>query len=367
MKTPRQLEAERILAETGGNKTEAARRMGIDRKSLRDLIDRGDKHDEAVAAAMRHVGTEILPNGMWVKTKPDGDTPGYSVYLRPQSDPVATFERMRDLFAEIEPVPLTPAPAYLDDDLATLYLIADAHLGLMAWGRETGEDWDLAKGAERLRNWVGECIASSPSSKVGVIMSLGDTTHANDYNNQTPRSKHVLDVDTRHYKTIEVTVQALIYSVDMALQKHEHVFAVVLPGNHDPEAYIALRMGLYYRYLGNPRVTVHNEPGEFWIYEHGRCAVATHHGHKGKPERIVMMLADDYSSTWGGKRFRFLFTGHEHSLKAADIGGTQWEQLRALSARDAYAVSNAYTGRAQLQAVTLHKERGEVRRVKVNV
>jgi hypothetical protein len=367
LKTPRQLEAERILAETGGNKTEAARRMGIDRKSLRDLIDRGDKHDEAVAAAMRHVGTEILPNGMWVKTKPDGDTPGYSVYLRPQSDPVATFERMRDLFAEIKPVPLTPAPAYLDDDLASFYGVTDAHLGMQADGRETGEDWDLDKGIERLHNWLGQCIASSPPSRVGIVLFNGDTIHTDDFSNLTPRSKHSLDVSGRHYRTVEMSTAAIVYSVDMALQKHEHVICVIMPGNHDPNAYIALRMGLYYRYLGNPRVTVHNEPGDFWVYQHGLCMVATYHGHKAKPNNIVMMLADDYAHIWGKTRFRFLFTGHLHHFKASDIGGMQWEQLRPLSARDANAVSNAYTGRAQLQAVTLHKERGEVRRVKVNV
>jgi hypothetical protein len=45
----------------------------------------------------------------------------------------------------------------------------------------------------------------------------------------------------------------------------------------------------------------------------------------------------------------------------------QWEQLRALTAKDAYAVSNAYTARAQLQGITLHKDRGEISRVKVGL
>jgi hypothetical protein len=367
LKTPRQIAAEKAVAEAGGNKSEAARRMGVDRTAVRDLLRRARKNDEAVEAAMRHVGTEIVPNGMWVKTKPEGDTPGYSVYLRPQDDQVSIAERMREVFETITPAPAAPAPPYTGADLATLYLLADAHLGLMAWGKETGEDWDLAKGDKRLRDWIGQCIAASPASRVGVILSIGDTTHANDYSNQTPRSKHVLDVDTRHYKTIDVAVKALVYATDMALERHQHVVVAILPGNHDPEAYIALRMGLYYRYINDERVTVHNDPGEFWVYQHGRCMVATHHGHKAKPDKMVMMLADDYADIWGNTRFRFLFTGHFHHYKASDIGGVQWEQLRAMSARDANAVSNAYVGRAQLQAVTLHKERGEVHRVKVNV
>ena len=37
-----------------------------------------------------------------------------------------------------------------------------------------------------------------------------------------------------------------------------------------------------------------------------------------------------------------------------------------MTARDAYSVANAYSARAQLQAVTLHRSEGEVQRVKVN-
>lgn len=38
----------------------------------------------------------------------------------------------------------------------------------------------------------------------------------------------------------------------------------------------------------------------------------------------------------------------------------------AVAERDAYAVSHAYSARAQLQAITFHRTRGEVQRVSVN-
>jgi hypothetical protein len=94
--------------------------------------------------------------------------------------------------------------------------------------------------------------------------------------------------------------------------------------------------------------------------------IAAHHGDKAKAQRIINRLADDYAEMWGRTRHRFLWTGHLHHHKAQDIGGVQWEQLRAVTARDAYAVSHAYTARAQLQAITYHRERGEVSRVKVS-
>jgi hypothetical protein len=93
--------------------------------------------------------------------------------------------------------------------------------------------------------------------------------------------------------------------------------------------------------------------------------VAAHHGDKAKADRMVFFMADEYAPMWGRTRHRFLFTGHLHHHKSADIGGVQWEQLRAVTERDAYAVGHAYTARAQLQAITYHKTRGEVMRVKV--
>jgi len=68
---------------------------------------------------------------------------------------------------------------------------------------------------------------------------------------------------------------------------------------------------------------------------------------------------------WGRTRHRFYFTGHMHHAKMQDIGGVQVEQMRAAAPRDAYAASHAYASRSELQAITYHKDSGEVSRVKV--
>ena len=62
----------------------------------------------------------------------------------------------------------------------------------------------------------------------------------------------------------------------------------------------------------------------------------------------------------------YLWTGHLHHHKSADIGGVKWEQLRALTSRDAYAYTHAYSARSQLQAITLHRTAGEVQRQSVS-
>jgi hypothetical protein len=121
------------------------------------------------------------------------------------------------------------------------------------------------------------------------------------------------------------------------------------------------------RYRENPRIELQKVPGEFFVHQFGKCLLAAHHGDKAPPQRIVMFLADSYAETWGKTLHRYLFTGHRHHSKIEDVGGVLVEQLRAMTAKDAYAVANAYSARAQLQAITFHRTMGEIERAKIGM
>lgn len=277
-----------------------------------------------------------------------------------------TVAHIQKLFDGFEPIRVTvPPPDYHDDDLLTLYPIADAHLSMMAWGKETGENYNLDIASKRIISWMGQCVSASPPSGKAVILDVGDLTHGDDQTNQTPRSKHNLDTDTRHYKTLEVTILTMATAIELALARHEEVIVRILPGNHNPNSYLAVMFALAERYRNEPRVKVQKLPGEFFVHQFGSVMLAAHHGDKAKAERLVMFLADQYPTIWGATRHRFLFTGHLHHNVSQDIGGVKAEKLRAITAKDAYAVSHAYTARAELQGIVFHRDRGEVMRVRV--
>ena len=341
----------------------AAAALGISTGSMYNLRKRAQT-DPAVQQGMDQLGMRMVPDMGWIKTNPTDDGPGYSFRFKIEQDD-DTLDRIREAFEGMTPAMPVAVPDYTDADLLTVYPIADAHVGMMAWGRETGEDYDTATGCARVRDWVGRCVAASPASKIGVILGVGDLTHADDQTNQTPRSKHALDVDTRHFRTLDMTIAAMCAATDLALHKHDEVVVRILPGNHDPAAYMAVMFAMSERYRLDPRVTVQKVPGEHFVYRHGKVLIAAHHGDKAKAERLVLWLADEHAEEWGQTRHRFLFTGHLHHHKSADIGGVQWEQLRAVAAKDAYAAAHAFTARAQLQGITFHKDQGEVQRVKV--
>lgn len=364
--------------EAHGEKKAAANSLNLDYQTFRNRLEKAqlrgrslllremELQDPAIAESMTAVGTNLVPRLAWAKTKSEDGT-SFSVLLKPVDLPDDTLARIRDAFTGMDAAGVIEAPRHTNGDLLTVYPIADAHVGMMAWGRETGEAYNTNLAAERIKEWVGRCVASSPDSETAVILDVGDLTHADDQTNQTPQSKHVLDVDTRHFRTLEVVIAALGHAVETALRKHRKVIVRILPGNHNRTSYMAVLFALAERFRDNPRVTVEKEPSEFFVMEWGKVMLCAHHGDKAKANRMVLAMADEHPEIWGRTRHRFLFTGHLHHHKSEDIGGVQWEQLRALSARDAYAVSHAYSARAQLQAITYHRERGEIQRVKVGL
>lgn len=359
------------IERANGDKMAAAEMLGIPYNTLkgRMRIIRGRQQDTdpAIIDAMTAAGTGLVPSLAWVKTKATKDSPGYSIMLRPAAEPPeVTADRVKAALADMEAIKAIPAPEYSDADLLTLYPISDVHIGLRSWAKETGEDYDTDAAAHRLKHWVGQCVAASPPSHTAIVLDVGDLTHADDYTNQTPQSKHVLDVDTRHFRTLDVTIQAMVTCIELALSKHSRVIVRILPGNHNLNSYLAIMFALAERYRENPRVSVQKVPGEFFVHTFGKVMLAAHHGDKAKADRLVHFLADQYAELWGQTKHRFLFTGHLHHHKSQDIGGVQWEQLRAVTARDAYAVSHGYTARAQLQAITFDRNCGEISRVKVN-
>lgn len=376
------LEAEGDTPETRARMRDA---LGLDRRTFNKRVARarGARQrlqqaaedfaalDEGVQSQLHRAGLTSVAGvrGGWVfPTDADGNKVASIRFegAREQEETTEDLaERIKDALSQIPPVDPVPPPLHAEGELLGLVPIADLHVGMMAWGRETGEDWSTQAACERLVKWSGEVIRRMPRCGICALLFNGDTLHADDQRNVTPVSKHQLDVDTRHFRSIDMAVTATAIAIDTALQWHGQVIVAIKPGNHDQHSHLALLFAMGQRYRLEPRVTVLREPSEFWCYEFGSVLLMAHHGHRAKPEQIVMNLAHEYAEAWGRTKYRYLWTGHLHHMKAADIGGVQWEQSRAMTARDAYAAAHGYPSRAELQGVVYHIEKGEIARARV--
>ena len=356
------LEAWQAYLDHGRNKTQAAAALGLDRSTFRGRLamaeSRGLHLPQGVREAIASVGIDdtAIVSGGWLKTK------DVSVQFRmPKPDGMKidlAADQIKQALKDLESVTL-PKPHHTTSELLTLYPLPDIHAGMKY------KQWGLTDTVERLDYIFDQLISSTPQSKTALFLILGDLLHHNDRTNKT-QSGHTLDVDCTPEDAAAAMVTSIARGIEMALLKHEEVIVSVLRGNHDRDAYLIVLYSLVERYRNEPRVSINKEDSEFLIFPWEDVLIFAHHGDKGKPERMVMNFAHEYREMWGKAKHSYLFTGHLHHLKMADIGGVQWEQLRAVAPKDAYASSHSFVGKSSAVAISYQAKHGEVSRVTVS-
>lgn len=262
--------------------------------------------------------------------------------------------------------PFEPCPARMDH-LMSVYPIADQHHGLLAWGRETGESYDIKIGASRLRSCARRLIKQSPRSETALILNLGDWQHTDDQKNMTPGHGNILDVDSRFFKIVETGILLFMDVIELALQQHEKVIVRNIPGNHDPHATVALTMALWNRYHNNDRVEIIRDPSDFFYREFGATLIGATHGHKLKPEVMAMDMATTQRAAWGRTKYHWFLHGHIHHEVVKEIGDCRVESFQTLAAKDAYARSHGYNAGQSLTSITLDYDEGEIGRHRINI
>ena len=369
--TRRQEEAVEAFKRTG-SVTETAREIGTNRRDTQRLLDRAgmtEEHrrkytmDPAIQSGMNAIGTNMVPALAWAKIPPKDGEIGYSLMLKPEAEPPeAVAERIRAALEGLVPSEPVVAPEAVMADLCAVYPLMDAHVGMLAWGRETGaQDYDLEHAAKDMRHAFAKVLALTPAAHQAVLLIGGDFFHSDDTRAETPANRHKLDVDGRFFKVLDVGIGVIAETVHRLLQKHASVLVRVLRGNHDPHSSLTLNFALAERYRNETRVTIEKEPRDLFMLQWGRCAIFAHHGDRGKPQQMALYLSD-VCPFWSQTRHRHYLTGHVHHDQAKDLGPLRYESLRAFCPPDAYAAGMGYGARRALQSITFHRQDGLVLR-----
>jgi hypothetical protein len=252
-------------------------------------------------------------------------------------------------------------------DLATLYTLADLHLGLYAWAQEAGESFDIELGCKVLRTVMQSLVRSSPDSRVGILLGLGDFFHSDSGRSETTKGTHV-DMDTRYARVMSFGIELQVEMIYLLLEKHEIVEVRNLKGNHDEHSSIALTAALAAFFRNNPRVHIDECPAAHWVYQHGKTLLAGTHGDMlKKAETMALWLAANHSKMWGECDHRYMHSGHIHHITIKEVGGAVMESHRSLSARDAWHSASGYVAGRGMTAITYSKTGGEVSRQTVNI
>jgi hypothetical protein len=353
-----------------GSQRAAAKALRVDATTVRDAIKRVRIRAASKGYSPEHDLTRTVPDGFkvkgvsslyvdgklssqWVKSTADED--------RRQELIRAAYESMAQDLPKLSPVLFN---GQHEQQLATLYTLTDSHVGMLAWAKEGGEDWDLSIAEATLVGCFAQMVNASPASRVGFVNQLGDFLH---YDSAvapvTPLHGHVLDSDGRFSKMVSTAVRILRRVIDLALAKHEKVVVLMAEGNHDMASSVWLRVMFRALYENEPRVEVIDSELPYYVHQHGKTMLAFHHGHLHKNDKLPILFASQFPTVWGDTVQRYVHVGHRHHVEEKEHSGMKVIQHSTLAARDAYAARGGWQSGRQVLAITYHSEFGEVGRV----
>ena len=320
----------------------------------------------------------IAPGSDWSKPVPEGYMiKGVSSYYNRDGELTgqwvkssADMEKMALMMesarkAMMDDVPKAlpiPAPKFTLSDLASLYIITDYHLGMLAWAEETGAAWDTQIAEDMLFDWFAKAVALSPASEIGIFGQLGDFMHFDGLDAVTPTNRHVLDADTRFDKLVRVAIRVTRRVIDLLLTKHKKVHVIMAEGNHDLASSAWLRSIFYDKYEDEPRITVDRSPKPYYAFEWGYTSLFFHHGHKKAFAGLDSAFTGMFPEIFGRTKFRYGHSGHLHHKQTKESSLMVVEQHRTLAAPDAHATRGAWLSGRSSDVIIYSKKCGQIGR-----
>lgn len=371
--TTQQIKDAIILA---GSPSAAAHKLGIPRTTLYDRIKKdeidvahllrthalqglGLHEKDAEAAVMQSLevsGTSryysLEDGGIWVKT---------DKAKQKQDEILAAMKE--ELLRDVPKVKGIKPARKVNESLAVVIPIGDAHVGMYAWADEAGEQWDLEIAEQTICSAFKYLIDQTPAAEKCIIANVGDFFHYNGMKAKTDTHGHILDAAGRPQEMRRVGMRILRYCIEYAATKHKVVESINAPGNHDDTTMHIFNMALANIYENSPNIIIHDAPTTRHYTQHGQCLFGVVHGHQTKDADLPVTMATERAKEWGETKHRVWFRGHHHHDSRVEYAGAYVEQVRTLAASDDYAVGGAYLSGRDIKAITYHKDYGEVGRV----
>lgn len=366
--TPRQLEYIDGLIRLGSHRA-LAKALNVSRGTISQSIKALRKKAAVQGFSPEHNFTQPVPDGFKLKR--------HSQYYDAEGKPrgkwviaTADEQRQQELFdgvvaAMCDDIPrlsAVSAPRPGNDKLCNLFTITDYHVGMLAWGEETGADWDLDIAEKTLVAAFSHLIAKAPKAKVAVINQLGDFLHFDSFEAVTPTNRHLLDADSRFPKVVGVAIRLLRRVIDMALASHDEVVLIVAQGNHDISSSVWLQAMFTALYETESRIKIDSTILPYYVHQHGTVMLGFHHGHMKKNDGLPLHFAASYPVIWGATTKWYVHVGHRHHVEEKEHAGVKVVQHSTLAAKDAYAARGGWSSERQMLAITYHSDFGEVAR-----
>lgn len=237
---------------------------------------------------------------------------------------------------------------YVHDGCMLEIPMLDFHLGKLAWGKETGQDYDLNIAIDKYKKTITDIISRVKYYKIPIekiVFPIGQDFYHFDTTTNTTTSGTQMDTDTRWKKMYKSGVELLIYAIEQ-LRAIAPVECMYVAGNHDKMlSYCAtVTLNAYYKSIDS--VTVDSSPTARKYIHYGKCLIGYSHGvEEGK--RIQQLMQIEQPSAWANSLYREWHLGHLHKELVNEEGGIIIRRLSAITGTDAWHNEKGFIGAIQ--------------------
>lgn len=193
--------------------------------------------------------------------------------------------------------------------------IFDLHIGKLAWGGETFENYDTNIARQRFLYSIETLLHRASGFEYSrILFPIGSDFFNSDtiYNTTTKGAQQ--DEDLRWQKTFDIGTRLLVDGINMLKQTGVPVDVIVIPGNHDYERSFYMGKFISAWFNNDPQVSVDTHASPRKYYRFGNVLLGFTHGSEEKESSLPMIMATDIPSKpqWSETKFHEWHVGHIH-------------------------------------------------------
>ncbi len=287
-----------------------------------------------------------------------------NVKLKRKTQEIRARSFVKELIDEIKAnAPIYPVITYpqLNEPVTYEITFPDVHFGRLAWGAETGDDYDINIAERDLNNVFDELLSYTKFFQVSqiVLPFMGDFFNSDNLENSTSHGTPQQE-DTRWKKTFSKGCKLARTIIDKCATIAP-VDVLVITGNHDEQRSFYMGEVLDAYYTNSKNVTVDNSPRNRKYRLVGKTLLGFAHGYYEKLDKLGSVMADEAPELWAKSQIREMHTGDKHrKFDASEETGVTLRILRALAATDAWTYNKAFKSQRAVESFMWHPNKGLV-------
>ena len=265
------------------------------------------------------------------------------------------LEVAKELFSkEIEPLKIKMHPK--DNTLNKNKLLEipaiELHLGKMAWGGDTGQDYDKNIATNRFYHILEEVVNIQDVERCETaLITIGNDFFNSDTVNATTTKGTPQTNDLRWKKMFLLGLKLYIEFLETLRDKFNKIDVRLCSGNHDKMSSFYLYLALQQYFRSDDKIIFSENYKDYQCYQFGKCAIFFGHGDSNL-KRIIQSIPAEFYKEWGSSIFRELHLGHLHKeVVVDDESGMITRRIGSPTGTDQWHYEERFIGSTQKHQV----------------